>query len=94
MALNKAKIIQNINEELGITQKRNPELVEQIIEAIKSTMASGDGVLISGFGKFCVNEKKELKSRNPAVGDSMMLRPRRMAKFKVSGKLRMKINKN
>ena len=50
-------------------------MVEQLIETIKSTLASGEDVLVSGFGKFCVNDKKERKGRNPATGDSMMLKP-------------------
>ena len=92
MALTKADIIQNINQELGFPQKRSTELVEQLIETIKSTLVSGEDVLVSGFGKFCVNDKKERRGRNPATGDSMMLRPRRVVTFKCSGKLRRKVN--
>ena len=94
MALTKADIIQNINQELGLPQKKSTEMVEQLLETIKSTLASGEDVLVSGFGKFSVNEKKERKGRNPATGDSMMLRPRRVVSFKCSGKLRRKINSN
>ena len=92
MALTKADIIQNINQELGFPQNKSTELVEQLLENIKSTLASGDEVLISGFGKFCVNEKRERRGRNPATGDEMMLRPRRVVTFKCSGKLRRKVN--
>ena len=92
MALTKADIIQNINQELGFPQKKSNESVEQLIETIKSTLASGEDVLVSGFGKFCVNDKKERRGRNPATGDSMMLRPRRVVTFKCSGKLRRKVN--
>jgi integration host factor subunit alpha len=67
-------------------------LVEQLIEAIKSTLASGEDVLVSSFGKFSVNDKKERRGRNPATGDSMMLRPRRVVTFKCSGKLRRRVN--
>ena len=56
------------------------------------SLASGEDVLVSGFGKFCVNDKKERKGRNPATGDSMMLRPRRVVTFKISGKLRRRVN--
>jgi integration host factor subunit alpha len=52
----------------------------------------GEDVLISGFGKFCVKEKKERKGRNPATGDAMMLAPRKVVTFKCSGKLRDRIN--
>jgi Bacterial DNA-binding protein len=41
-----------------------------------------------------IDEIKERKGRNPATGDSMMLRPRRVVTFKVSGKLRRKVNGN
>jgi len=85
MALTKADIIESVHQELGFPQKNSTELVEQLIETIKSTLASGDDVLVSGFGKFCVNKKKERRGRNPATGDSMMLRPRRVVTFKVSG---------
>jgi integration host factor subunit alpha len=59
---------------------------------MKSTLASGEDVLISGFGKFCVNEKGARKGRNPATGGDLMLKPRRVVTFKVSGKLREKLN--
>ena len=92
MALTKAEIIDAVHQELGFPQKKSTELVEQLLETIKSTLASGDDVLISGFGKFCVNEKRERRGRNPATGDEMMLKPRRVVTFKCSGKLRRKVN--
>ena len=60
---------------------------------IKSTLESGEDVLISGFGKFCVKEKTERKDRTPATGEDMMLAFRRVVTFKRSGKLREMINK-
>jgi integration host factor subunit alpha len=90
--MTKEKIIDTVRQELGLPQKKSTEMVEQLLETIKSTLASGEDVLVSGFGKFSVNEKKERKGRNPATGDSMMLRPRRVVTFKCSGKLRRKIN--
>ncbi len=92
MALTKADIIESVHQQIGFTQKKSNEVVEQLIETIKSNLASGEDVLISGFGKFSVNEKKERKGRNPATGDDMMLRPRRVVTFKCSGKLRRKVN--
>jgi integration host factor subunit alpha len=94
MALTKADIIESVHQQLGLPQKKSTEVVEQLIETIKSTLASGDDVLVSGFGKFCVNDKKERRGRNPATGDEMMLRPRKVVTFKCSGKLRRKINGN
>ncbi len=62
--------------------------------AERQSLESGDDVLISGFGKFCVKDKRERKGRNPTTGKSMMLRSRRVVTFKWSGRLRDKINRS
>ena len=92
MTLTKSQITDTIAEQNGFTKKQSTETVETILEIIKSTLASGDDVLISGFGKFCVKEKLERKGRNPATGQDMMLAPRRVVTFRCSGKLRKKID--
>ncbi len=63
-----------------------------MIEIIKRSLEKGEDVLISGFGKFCVKNKKERRGRNPATGNDLTLRGRRVITFKCSGKLRNKIN--
>ena len=63
-----------------------------MLEIIKSTLESGDDVLVSGFGKFCVKEKNERKGRNPATGDDLILKQRKVVTFRISGKLKEKIN--
>ena len=92
MTLTKSQIIDAIAEQNGFTKKQSTETVETILEIIKSSLESGEDVLISGFGKFCVKEKRERKGRNPATGENMILGPRRVVTFRCSGKLRDKIN--
>ena len=58
----------------------------------KRSLESGEDVLVSGFGKFKVREKKARKGRNPATGEGVILDPRRVVTFHCSGKLRKKIN--
>ena len=94
MTLTKAQIVESTQDQIGFTKNRSSEIVETLLEVIKSTLTSGKDVLISNFGKFCVREKKERKGRNPATGDAMMLAPRKIVTFKCSGKLRDKINGN
>jgi len=91
MTLTKSHLIEAIAEQNGYTRRNSTETVETILKIIKSTLASGEDVLISGFGKFCVKEKRERKGRNPATGEDMMLAPKRVVTFKCSGKLRDKI---
>jgi len=92
MALTKADIFEAVQSELGFQKKQSADIVENLIESIKSTLESGEDVLISGFGKFCVNQKRQRRGRNPATGEDLMLAPRRVVTFKCSGKLRDQIN--
>jgi integration host factor subunit alpha len=92
MALTKAQIVETISNQIGFSKNRSSELVEILLEIIKSTLESGEDVLISNFGKFCVKQKNERRGRNPATGDSMMLEPRKVVTFKCSGTLRDRIN--
>ena len=92
MTLTKAHIINAIANQIGFPKNHSSEIVETLLEIIKRSLESGQDVLISGFGKFCVKEKRERKGRNPATGEDMMLVPRRLVTFRPSGILREKIN--
>jgi integration host factor subunit alpha len=92
--LTKEDLVTAIAEANGYPRIQAVELVETLLELIKSRLASGEDILISGFGKFSVKEKRERRGRNPATGDNMMLRPRKVVTFKCSGQLRGKINKS
>ena len=92
MTLTKAQIVESIQNQTGFPRNSSSEIVETLLEIIKRTLASGEDVLVSGFGKFCVREKNERKGRNPATGENMMLAPRKVVTFKCSGKLRDRVN--
>jgi integration host factor subunit alpha len=92
MTLTKIQIVESIHNQIGIPKNKSTDIVETLLEIIKSTLESGEDVLISNFGKFCVKEKRERKGRNPASGGAMMLRSRKVVVFKCSGKLRDRVN--
>jgi len=92
MALTKVEIVESIQSELKFTKNKSVEIVESLLEIMKKTLESGEDVLVSGFGKFCVKSKNERKGRNPATDGDMILPERRVVTFKCSGKLRGKIN--
>ncbi|OQY59982.1 MAG: integration host factor subunit alpha [Desulfobacteraceae bacterium 4572_88] len=91
MALTKNDIVTEVHE-LGFTKKKSIRIIETLLEIIKKELEQGEDVLISGFGKFCVKEKKKRRGRNPATGEDLILRKRKVVTFKCSGKLRNKIN--
>ena len=79
-------------KKIGCTRKKSIETIEILLELIKRSLESGDEVLITGFGKFCVKKKKRRRGRNPASGEYMILAPRQVVTFKWSGKLKEKLN--
>ena len=91
MALTKSDMVASVHD-LGLTKKKSVEVIESLLEIIKRTLESSEDVLISGFGKFCVKDKAKRRGRNPATGEDLMLRGRRVVTFKCSGKLRQKID--
>ena len=91
MALTKSDVVTAVHE-LGFTKKKSVDVIESLLEIIKNALETSEDVLISGFGKFCVKQKSKRRGRNPATGQDLILRERRVVTFKCSGKLRYKIN--
>jgi integration host factor subunit alpha len=90
--LNKASIVEAVHKRFGIPKKECAKLTNTLLEIIKSTLTSGEDVLVSGFGKFNVKEKGERKGRNPKTGDDMMLPARTVVTFSCSGRLKDRMN--
>lgn len=93
MACTKTEIIEKIVEKNNQTPSQAKDTIETLLEIMKSALASGEDIMISGFGKFQVNQKASRKGRNPATGKPMMLKKRRIVTFKCAGGLRDKMNK-
>ena len=92
MTLTKAQIVDAIPHAVGLSRTRSAEIVETLIDIVKQRLGSGEDVLVSGFGKFCVRDKGARRGRNPATGDSMVLKERRVVVFRCSKILREKVN--
>ena len=92
MTLTKADIVQAVSRMTNHTMEESADLVDTLFEIIKQTLESGEDVLISGFGKWSVKEKRERRGRNPQTGEPLMLAPRKVVKFKCPSVLKHKLN--
>ena len=92
MALTKANIVEEVAKQNGYSKNKSFEMIEILLKIMKRTLESGEDVLVSGFGKFCVKTKHGRRGRNPATGEDMMLDPRRVVTFNCSRKLRDRVN--
>jgi len=92
MTLTKAQIVENLFSKNLFTKGESFQIIETLFELIKQSLEDDEDVMISGFGKFCVREKRQRLGRNPQTGEPMALSPRRVVTFHYSGILKEKIN--
>ena len=92
MTLTRIQIVESVQNQNGFTKTRSLEIVKTLIEVIKSTLESGEDLMVTGFGKFYVKEKKGYRWRNPITEKFEMLPPKRLVTFKCSKILRDRIN--
>jgi integration host factor subunit alpha len=92
MALTKEKLINRLQVQAGLSKQESRAVVERILGIIKNTLAAGEDLLVSGFGKFSVRQKNARRGRNPQTKENLILRARKVVVFKTSGVLRHRIN--
>ncbi len=93
MTLTKADLIQQVyKSHPTLTKAQATESVETFLNLSKASLIGGEDLLLSGFGKFNVKDKRARRGRNPQTGDDLTLDARRVVTFKPSGILRTKIN--
>ena len=93
MTLTKSDLIRQVyDEHEGLTKIQATDAVEAFLRISKNCLISGSDLLLSGFGKFNVKDKKARKGRNPQTGAELILDARRVVTFNPSGILREKTN--
>lgn len=92
--LTKADLVEKIySTHPNLTKSQAVQAVELFLSLAKSSLIQGDDVLLSGFGKFNIRDKKPRRGRNPQTGSTLILDARRVVTFKPSGLLRERVNK-
>ena len=92
MTLTKAHIVEALFAKNVFTKTQSAQIIDTLFELIKKSLQNGEDVLISGFGKFSVQEKQARVGRNPKTGELLKLPSRRVVTFKCSGVLRAGMN--
>lgn len=92
MSLTKTEIVEDLVT-IGFNRRKAVQMLENLLEIIKKNLENNEDVLISGFGKFSIKNKKERRGRNPATGDDLILDKRKVITFNCSSVLRDRFNK-
>ena len=91
--MTKSEIIRRIvymNRSLDISQAR--AIVDTIVDSITSAVMNGRRAEFRKFGVFSLNEKKRHETINPITRDRILVKKRRVMRFKASSVFIRKIN--
>ena len=89
MTLTKAELADILVDKVSnVTKNDAKEIVELFFEEIRSTLARGEEIKISGFGNFQLRDKPQRPGRNPKTGEEVPITARRVVTFHASQKLK------
>lgn len=88
MTVTKKELSDHLVDHLGLTRRESKGLVETFFATIRNTLATGEEVKLSGFGKFTIWEKKPRPGRNPRTLVATEIAARRVVSFRASNMLR------
>ena len=87
--MSKTTLIKRVALETGNSKANAKELVDCVLDEILTEIVEGGSLLLQGFGTFTLVDKAERVGRNPATGESMVIAPKTVLKFKASKALKL-----
>jgi integration host factor subunit alpha len=88
----KEDIIRDVMTQITLDRNTARNLVQSILKLIKESLASRDGVMISGFGEFKVKHKRARMGRNPKTKIEHEISEREVVTFHPSKVFRKEMN--
>jgi integration host factor subunit beta len=90
--MTKADLIDIVADRVRMPRGRAELLVGHIFDSMVEALQRNEGIEIRGFGSFSIRTYREYEGRNPRTGESVHVRPKRLAFFKVGKELRERVN--
>ena len=83
----------NVHQKLGFSKNLSSLLIDDFFESLVTELVKGNKIKISTFGTFLVVDKKERIGRNPKTKVEAKIMARKIVKFKLSNKFKVKLNR-
>ncbi len=80
--MTKADIVKDIAASTGIEKQVVLQVVEGVMETIKTSMINGDDVFLRGFGSFIIKHRAEKTARNITKNTTMVIPAHNIPAFK------------
>jgi DNA-binding protein HU-beta len=84
----KKDLVTEVAKAAGLTKKQGADAVDGVFEAITKALKVGEPVLLTGFGKFEIREKKARPGINPKTLERIQLPARKAPAFKAGKALK------
>jgi DNA-binding protein HU-beta len=81
LLVNRSQLLNRFGELNGMTRKQADELLTSLLEIITASVAAGEDVAISGFAKFRRIDRPARLARNPATGETVKVKAKRVARI-------------
>jgi DNA-binding protein HU-beta len=79
--VNRSQLLNKFAEDNELTRKQADEYVTSLVDIITGSVASGEDVAISGFAKFRRIDRPARLARNPATGETVKVKAKRVARI-------------
>ncbi|MDE6946704.1 MAG: HU family DNA-binding protein [Anaeroplasmataceae bacterium] len=82
--MNKPELMNKVSEKANITKKQAEDITNKVFDVIMETLASGDKVVLSGFGTFEIHQRAKKVGRNPQTGEEIIIEGSKAPVFKAA----------
>jgi len=79
--VNRSQLLNVFAERNDMTRKEADAVLTSLVEIITGSVASGEDVAISGFAKFRRIDRPARLARNPATGETVRVKAKRVARI-------------
>ena len=79
---NKDDLIQAIIKKVGLSKRQAVDSLTVVLDEISKALIKGEEVVLTGFGKFKVVQRKERAGVNPKTGEKIQISARKAPVFK------------
>ena len=86
--MNKANIVEKVQEQIGDTKAAAERVVDGIFDAIVDSLKKEEEGSIAGFGIFTVKHRAARQARNPRTGEMVNVPATKVPKFRASKNLK------
>ena len=86
--MTKADLIDSLAGEFELSKRTVGEMIDMMLDEIKSALQAGDKVQLIPFGSFVVRDRKRREGRNPKTGEKLIIAARRVPAFSAGKGLR------